>query len=556
MVRPFPIDRRRAMADSIRDVRLKKLEEIRAQGENPYPDRFARTHTVAEARAEGSKLGLEAGAATPPGAPLLRLCGRLMAFRDMGKLTFGSIHDFSGKIQIALNQATLGAQGYAKFLKRFDVGDFIGVAGRLFMTRRGELTLDVAEYELLGKALRPLPEKWHGLQDQELRWRHRYLDLVMNEATRERFKLRTRLVRVMREFLDASAFEEVETPVLMPHASGAMARPFAAHHNALDLEVYLRIAPETYLKRLIVGGYDRVYEFARCFRNEGMDPSHLQDFTMLEWYAAYWNFIDNMDFTEKLVKHTLERVAGSLRVDFGGKATDFAGAWPRKPLREMILEDAAIDIDAFSTADALRAAIQQRGIRLELKPGEWERLSRGSLIDQLYKKVSRPKIQDPVFVTSHPADLSPLARRNDRNPAQVDRFQLVVHGWEIVNAYSELVDPIDQRRRLEEQAAARQGGDEEAMVMEEDYLVAMEYGMPPISGFGMGIDRFAALLSGQENLRDVVLFPLMRPLESYELPGETAGEPAAAAPAPPQEKAKAKRLPPGGPVSGGAPGVG
>ncbi len=375
------------------------------------------------------------------------------------------------------------------------------------------------------KALRPLPEKWHGLQDQELRWRQRYLDLVMNEETRERFRKRTRVVKVMREFLDAHGFEEVETPVLVPHASGAMARPFVARHNALDMDVYLRIAPETYLKRLIVGGYDRVYEFARCFRNEGMDPSHLQDFTMLEWYAAYWNFADNMDFTERLVQHTLERVAGGLKLSFAGKETDFSGTWPRRRLRDIIAEDCGIDIDRERTADDLREAMRRAGIRLELKPGEVERLSRGNLIDQLYKKVSRPKIANPVFVTSHPADLSPLARRNDENPEVADRFQLVVHGWEIVNAYSELVDPIDQRRRLEEQAAARRQGDEEAMVMEEDYLVAMEYGMPPVSGFGMGIDRFCALLTGQENLRDVVLFPLMRPLESYDLGGAGPGGP-------------------------------
>jgi lysyl-tRNA synthetase class 2 len=504
------------MADSIRELRLKKIEDLRAQGVNPYPDRFPRTHTLAEARAEGERARLKAGEALPPDAPVLRLAGRLMAFRDMGKLTFGSLQDGTGRLQISLNVATLGAQGYARFQKTIDVGDFLGVAGRLYVTRRGELTVDVSEWALLGKAIRPLPEKWHGLQDQELRWRQRYLDLVMNEETRERFRTRTRLVRVMREILDRAGFEEVETPILCAHASGAMARPFVTHHNSLDLDVYLRIAPETYLKRLIVGGYDRVYEFARCFRNEGMDPSHLQDFTMLEWYAAYWNFADNMEFTEKLIKETLERVAGSLRVEFGGKATDFSGSWPRRRLRDMILEDAGIDIDRERTADELRAAIGRAGIRLELKAGEIERLSRGNLVDQLYKKVSRPKIGNPVFVTSHPADLSPLARRNDENPEIADRFQLVVCGWEIVNAYSELVDPIDQRRRLEEQAAARQKGDEEAMVMEEDYLVAMEYGMPPISGFGMGIDRFCALLTGQENLRDVVLFPLMRPVESHD----------------------------------------
>jgi lysyl-tRNA synthetase class 2 len=438
-----------------------------------------------------------------------------MAFRDMGKLTFGSIADASGRLQVALNQAVLGPDLYKRFHRWFDVGDFVGVEGKLFVTRKGELTLEVRAYTFLGKAIRPLPEKWHGLQDRELCWRQRHLDLVMNEATRERFRTRTRIVREMRACLDESGFEEVDTPVLCAHASGAMARPFLSHHNSLDMDVVLRIAPETYLKRLIVGNYDRVYEFARCFRNEGMDPSHLQDFTMLEWYAAYWNFVDNMDFTEKLVKRTIQAVRGSLAVEFGGKRTDFSGIWPRRTLRELIQADAGIDIDACETAGALRAAIREKGIRLELKPEEWERLSRGSLVDQLYKKVSRPKITDPLFVTSHPADLSPLARRNDANPAQVDRFQLVVHGWEIVNAYSELVDPVDQRARLEEQAQARAGGDEEAMVMEEDYLEAMEHGMPPISGFGMGIDRFAALLTGAENLRDVVFFPLLRPLEAH-----------------------------------------
>jgi lysyl-tRNA synthetase class 2 len=502
------------MSDEIREIRLKKIADLRARGVNPYPERFERTHMCAEARAKAESLSLKAGEWAQPAAPVMRLAGRLMAFRDMGKLTFGRIEDASGKIQIAINQKNHGKEKYADFLKTFDVGDFIGVEGRLFLTKTSELTIDVEQFTFLGKAIRPLPEKWHGLQDQELRWRHRYLDLVMNEETRARFRLRTQVIRIMREYLDANRFEEVETPVLCAHASGAMARPFVAHHNSLDLDVFLRIAPETYLKRLIVGGYDRVYEFARCFRNEGMDPSHLQDFTMLEWYAAYWNFVDNMDFTEKLVKHTLEKTSGTLKVEFGGKATDFGGAWPRKTLRELILADSGIDIDRFETADALRAATKEKGIRLE----DAEKLGRGNLIDALYKKVSRPKIADPLFVTSHPTDLSPLARRNDANPKQVDRFQLVVHGWEIVNAYSELVDPIEQRRALEQQAEARAGGDEEAMVMEEDYLLAMEFGMPPISGFGMGIDRFTALLSGQENLRDVVLFPLLRPEADHGTP--------------------------------------
>ncbi len=524
------------MADSaseIRALRLRKLDELRARGVNPYPDRYERTHSVAEARTEGERTAPPAGEWPPADAAVLRLAGRLMAFRDMGKLTFGQLRDHSAGIQVALSQKDVGAESYKDFLRLIDVGDFLAVEGSLFRTRTGELTVKVQRWRLLGKALRPLPEKWHGLKDQELCWRHRYLDLSTNEETRARFRLRSAVVRELRAFLDRHGFEEVETPVLMPHPSGALAKPFVAHHNSLAMDVFLRIAPETYLKRLIVGGYDRVYEIARCFRNEGMDPSHLQDFTMLEWYAAYWNYVDNMGFTERLLKHVLEATRGSLRVSFGGVETDFSGDWPRRSIRELIRERCGVDLARHETADALRAEIAARGVRLE----DALKLGRGNLIDALWKKVARPHVTSPTFVIQHPADLSPLARRNDDDPAIVDRFQLVVNGWEIVNAYSELVDPVDQTRRLEEQAAARERGDEEAMVFEADYIAAMEYGMPPISGFGLGVDRFVALLSGQENLRDVVFFPLLRPMTEEGAP---------APPPPAAEKgAPASPLPPG-----------
>jgi lysyl-tRNA synthetase class 2 len=376
----------------------------------------------------------------------------------------------------------------------------------MMVTRTGEATLQANQVIFLGKALRPLPEKWHGISDQEACYRQRYLDLIMNPGTRERFDLRTRVVRELRRLLDDDGFTEVETPVLMTRPSGALARPFVTHHNAMDIALYLRIAPETYLKRLIVGGYEKVYEFARCFRNEGMDPSHLQDFTMLEYYVAYWSYEENMAFTQTLVKDLLGRVYGSLQTAEELTGIRWSGPWQKISLSDLIERDTGISLPEFPDAASLRAGIKVRGFEIE----DAEKLGRGSLIDRLYKQVCRPKLEDPVFLTGHPVDLSPLARRNDENPDIADRFQLVVRGWEIANAYSELVDPVDQRHRLAEQAGLKAGGDIEAMEMDEDYLLAMEHGMPPISGWGMGIDRFVALLTKQPNLRDVVLFPTLR----------------------------------------------
>ena len=481
-----------------RDVRLKKLERLRAAGINPYPDRYERTHTLAEARA------------LPEGTGDVRVAGRIMTQRIMGKLSFATLQDASGRCQIAIQIDAVGEEFYKQIWKKLiDIGDFIGVSGRMMVTRTGEPTVNAEEVTFLGKALRPLPEKFHGLQDRELCYRQRYLDLIMNRETMERFMLRTRLVRVIRSFLEQHRFEEVETPALQTKPSGAAARPFVTHHNALDMPVYLRIAPETWLKRLIVGGYDRVFEFARCFRNEGMDPSHLQDFTMLEYYAAWWNYEDNMRFTEKLFQHMLQEVMGTLEVPIGEHLVDFSGTWPRVSFRDLLLEDCGIDIEVDADAEALRRRIAEKGI--EIPDVDLTVLGFGSIVDQLYKKVSRPRLKGPVFLVQHPIELSPLARRSDRNPALTDRFQLVIAGWEIVNAYSELVDPLDQRARLEEQAKLKQGGDVEAMEMDEDYILCMEHGMPPISGWGMGIDRLCALLTNQPNLRDVVLFPLMKP---------------------------------------------
>jgi lysyl-tRNA synthetase class 2 len=485
------------MAQDQIEARIQKLHGLREAGITVYPERYERTHTLEEAAslAEGTKG--------------VRLAGRLVALRSFGKLTFGHLLDLKGRLQVAFERKTLGDEVYACFSKFVDVGDFLGAEGEIFRTRTGELTLRAASFTFLGKTIRPLPEKWHGLVDIEACYRQRYLDLIMNPETRKRFLMRTRLVKALRDFLDAHGFLEVETPALLAKASGALARPFTSHHQALDMEVFLRIAPETYLKRLVVGGYDRVYEFARCFRNEGISAQHLQDFTMLEYYCAYWNFEDNMKFTQELLQKSVEEALGTTKFSFRGKEIEFAGDWTRVSFRDLLLRDADLDISRFHEAGALLAQIRRRKIPIEEERPET--LSRANLIDAVYKAASRPKLVQPTFLTGHPIEISPLARSNDGDPNIVDRFQLVVSGWEIINAYSELVDPFDQRQRLEEQARARAEGDEEAMVMEEDYLLAMEHGMPPISGWGMGLDRLVALLAGEENIKQVVWFPLLRP---------------------------------------------
>jgi len=495
------------------EVRHEKRERLRAAGVPLHPERFERSHTLAEA----SRL--------PEGAEV-RVAGRLAAVRTFGKLTFAHLQDVHGRLQVALKKGEVDETTWERFHELFDRGDFAGIAGTLFRTKKGELTVDAREITFLGKALRPLPEKWKGLADPELKQRQRYVDLVMSEETRARFQLRTRVVRTLRRFLDDEGFDEVETPVLQTVPSGATARPFLTHHHALDLPVYLRIAPETWLKRLIAGGYDKVYEFARCFRNEGMDPSHLQDFTMLEYYCAYWSWEDNMRFTEKMFRHLLDEVLGSQVIEWRGRTIDFSGEWPRVDMGELIRDKTGIDVAALD-ADGLRAAIRERG----LWEDGMEATGRGGLVDLVYKRTVRDELVQPCFLTGVPADALPLARRSDDDPAKADCFQLLVNGWEIVKAYSEMVDPVEQRRLFEEQDRLRTGGDEEAMFIDEDFLRAMEFGMPPISGWGLGIDRLCALLTGVDSLRDVVLFPLLRP-ESGALGTEVVPE--NAAPAPPK----------------------
>jgi lysyl-tRNA synthetase, class II len=478
-------------------VRMEKVDSIRKSGLRPYADRFERTHRLHEAEV------------LVDGTGPVSVAGRVIALRYFGKLAFGHLYDLDGRVQFAIQKNKLGAR-FDDFKNFIDVGDFIGVSGNMITTRTGEKTVDVDDFTFLSKTLRPLPEKFHGLTDPELRLRRRYLDLIMSPESRERFKKRTQVIKTIRNFLDDNGFLEIDTPVLGNKACGALARPFTTHHNMLDIDVYLRISPETYLKRAIAGGFDRVYEFARSFRNEGVDASHLPDFTLLEYYCAYWNYIDNMNFTEKLFKHVLQAVNGGCELTYESTKIDFGGSWPRISFRDLILRDCGIDIGVLTTKESLMVEIDRRGIRFETDV-DIKKAGRGTLIDILYKKVSRPKLVNPTFITHHPLDLSPLARKNDADPIVVDRFQLVVNGWEVVNAYSELVDPADQAERFKAQADARAHGDTEAMEVDNDFVQCMEFGMPPISGWGMGIDRIVALLTNASTLRDVVLFPLLRP---------------------------------------------
>ncbi len=480
-------------------VRREKLKNIK----NPYPERFEVNTEIGDAKE------LEDGVTG------IRVAGRIVLMRKMGKMSFLTIGDITGRIQISVKMDMIGEEAYQEFKQNFDLGDFIGVDGEVFTTHTGEKTIRANEITFLGKALKPLPEKFHGLEDQELIYRERYVDLIMNEDEKKKFVFRSEFIKELRNYLNNKGYIEIETPILNNKASGATAKPFVTHHNALDIDVYLRIAPETYLKRAVVGGFTKVFEIARCFRNEGMDTTHLQDFTMIEGYGAYLNYKDNMVFLREMLQSIIQKLFGTLCIQVGDKMVDLSGEWPSVSFRELILKYANIDIYQENTKEMLLKKIREMNIEIDSEI-PLENLGYGNLVDQLYKKVARPNLVDPIFLVDHPISLSPLARANDENPNLTDRFQLVINGAEIINAYSELVDPQEQERRLEEQARLKALGDEEAMPMDYDYISAMEYGMPPISGWGMGIDRLIQLLTSSENIKDIVLFPLMRPKDDYK----------------------------------------
>lgn len=487
-------------------VRRNKVEEMR-NTINPYPERFETNYEIKEV------------ASLEDGTSNIKVAGRIVLMRKMGKLSFLTIQDIEGRIQVSIKIDMVGEENYQFFKENFDLGDFIGVEGELFTTHTGEKTIRADKFVFLGKALKPLPEKFHGLTDIEACYRNRYVDLIMNEPTRDRFLLKYELIKQIRRYLEDKNYIEIETPVLINKPSGALAKPFCSHHNALDIDVYLRIAPETYLKRVIVGGFTKVFEFARCFRNEGMDTTHLQDFTMLEAYCAYYNYKDTMHLIEDMLKTVIQKVYGSLMIKVGESEIDFSKKWEAVSFRELLLQYVGIDIQEANTKEKLLQAMEEKKITIESEE-DIHSIGFGKLVDLLYKKVARPYMIEPVFLIEHPIELSPLARANDDNPMLTDRFQLVINGAEIVNAYSELVDPVEQLKRLEEQAKLNADGDDEAMVMDMDYIDAMEYGMPPISGWGMGIDRVIQVLTDTPNIRDNVLFPLMRPLGKEEMTEE------------------------------------
>lgn len=478
-------------------VRRGKLDGIKEYC-NPYPEKYEITNSIKEARD------------IKDGVQDVKIAGRIVFLRKMGKLSFLRIRDIEASIQVSFQLDLIGEKAYKFFKSSIDVGDFVGVMGEMVTTQTGEKTLRAHSFEFLGKALKPLPEKFHGLADQEVKYRNRYVDLIMNEDARERFLFRSKLIWEIRSFLNGNGYVEIETPILNNKASGALARPFMTHHNALDIDLYLRIAPETYLKRAIIGGFTKVYEFARCFRNEGMDATHLQDFTMLEGYGAYLNYRDNMKFLQEMIQTVVMKLFGKLEIMVEGEVIDISGDWESISMRDLILKYCPIDIYEYDTKEKLLNKIKEEQLEIDSET-PLENLGYGNLVDQLYKKVARCHVVKPIFLTEHPISLSPLARANDDNPNLTDRFQLVINGAEIINAYSELVDPQEQERRLVKQAELKSSGDEEAMMMDRDYINAMEYGMPPISGWGIGIDRLVQILTDASNIKDCILFPLMKP---------------------------------------------
>jgi lysyl-tRNA synthetase, class II len=484
-----------------REARLAKLEAIRAAGIDPYPTISYRTHTAHEALEQYDALQDQT----------LTAAGRIVLWRDMGKSVFAHIEDGTGRIQIYFRRDVIGDEPFAR-LKWLDLGDTIEVTGTLFTTRTGEKTLKVERWRLLSKSLLPLPAKGAGgemkLFDAETRQRKRYLDLIANREEKiPVFVGRAKTLAGMREFLQARDFVEVETPVLQPIYGGATARPFVTHHNTLDRDLYLRIAPELYLKRLIVGGMERVFEIARNFRNEGIDRSHNPEFTMMECYQAYADYRTMMGLTEELVAHVARAVRDTTQITYAGTALDLAPPWKRIPLREAIAEFTGIDYGDYPDVESLREAMRAHGYEVD------PRLGRGRLIDELKDTVIKgesARIKDPLFLYDYPRDLSPLAKLKPGSTDTVERFQAFAGGLELANAFTELNDPLDQRARFEDQARQRAGGDEEAQVLDEDYIEALEVGMPPTGGMGMGVDRLVMLVTGEESIREVILFPTMR----------------------------------------------
>ena len=480
-------------------VRREKMDAFREMGVAPFGHRFEVTDYAAQIRAQYDGLGEDEEGGE------VRIAGRLMAIRGHGKASFSTLNDRTGNIQIYFKQDVLGEKKYKEEFKRLDIGDIIGIRGVVFKTRRGEVTVRVEDFDLLSNSLRPLPEKFHGLKDVDTRYRQRYLDLMVNYEVRDTFRKRAKIIRSIRSYLDERDFLEVETPVLSTIAGGAAARPFITHHNALDIDLYLRIATELSLKRLIVGGLDRVYEMGRIFRNEGMDVRHNPEFTSIEIYQAFGDYRDLMEITEGIVRRTAEDVLGTTKITSQGVEIALG---PVRPVskNDAVCEATGRDFLSCTTVDEARAMAKEIGVPFE------ERHGIGGILNAAFEEKVEETLIQPTFITGHPTEISPLAKRNPDDPRITDRFEFFVYGRELANGFTELNDPIDQEQRFIDQLAQREAGDAEAHVMDRDYVTALEYGLPPTGGLGIGIDRLVMLLTDSPSIRDVLLFPTMKPL--------------------------------------------
>jgi lysyl-tRNA synthetase, class II len=481
--------------------RIKKLDALRELGVQPYGTKFDATDRagrLTQLHGEKSKEALEAERVA------CRIAGRIVALRRFGKAAFAVLQDGADRLQVYLKKDLLTEQAY-KVCEGLDLGDWIGVSGHLFRTKTNELTVEVGELTFLSKALRPLPEKWHGLTDVETRYRQRYVDLIANPQVHAIFAARSKIIAGIRAFLIEKGFLEVETPMMHPIPGGATAKPFVTHHNALGVDLYLRIAPELYLKRLIVGGFPRVFEINRNFRNEGISTIHNPEFTMLEFYVAYADYNDLIALTEELFSRLAREVSGNTTIEYQGKSLNLAAPWRRWSYRQAILEVNKLDERVLTDRAAALAAAKELGIEVEDKAAHVD------ILNEIFEETVEPQLIQPTFITDYPIEISPLARRKDSDPSLTDRFELYIAGREIANAFSELNDPLDQRQRFEAQDAQREAGDEEAHYLDEDFLRALEHGMPPTAGEGIGIDRLVMLFTNQASIRDVILFPQLRP---------------------------------------------
>ena len=484
------------------EIRAAKLAAMQEAGEDPFQQvRFERTHYTTDILNNFDEME----------GKIVRLAGRMMSKRIMGKLTFSDITDRYGRIQLCVKRDLLGTEEYKQF-KKYDIGDIIGIEGEVFRTQKGEISVRVDSLVLLSKSLRPLPEKWHGLKDTDMRYRRRYVDLIVNPEVRRTFEYRSKIVREIRNFFDNRGFMEVETPCLNTIPGGAAARPFITHHNALDIDMYMRIATELHLKRLIVGGMENVYEIGRIFRNEGMDTKHNPEFTTIEVYQAYTDYQGMMDLTEDMVIHCCEKVLGTTKVTYQGTELDFSKGWKRMTMAEAVKEYSGLDFMAMDGEQAL-AAVKAAGYEPEKGKDSW-----GDLLAMMYDETVEENLMQPTFITDYPVEISPLAKRKPSDPRLTERFECFVYGRELCNAFSELNDPIDQRGRFERQVELRNAGDDEANMMDDDFLCALEYGMPPTGGMGMGIDRLVMFLTDSASIRDVLLFPTMKPLDKADAP--------------------------------------